>query len=180
MKNYAPYKRIVLFFVSLVNILFMSCIFAYAWYNHYSMTMYIVQFYRKGHYLVIALYAVILMFFSYMYGGLKIGQLRNVEVILSQYLSLFLTNIVMYIVISLLAFRFVNPFVLLLSMAAEMVVTTIFNIVVIYFYNRVFQPWRILLIYGEHPAADLVYKVSARSDKYIIYDAVNIDGIYLR
>ena len=31
------------------------------------------------------------------------------------------------------------------------------------------------MIYGDRPAADLVYKVEARRDKYAIYDAINID-----
>ena len=61
------------------------------------------------------------------------------------------------------------------AMAVEMTLSTIWNFVIIHFYNRIFQPWKILLIYGERPAADLVYKVEARRDKYAIYDAVNID-----
>ena len=56
-----------------------------------------------------------------------------------------------------------------------MIVSTIWNVIIIYFYNRIFQPWKILLIYGERPAADLVYKVEARRDKYAIYDAINVD-----
>jgi exopolysaccharide biosynthesis polyprenyl glycosylphosphotransferase len=32
-----------------------------------------------------------------------------------------------------------------------------------------------LLIYGEHSAVDLVYKVETRRDKYAIYDAINAD-----
>ena len=82
MKNYDPYKKIILFIVSLINIMLMAAIFAYAWYGYYFHTMYLVKFYRKGNYVLIALYAVILLFFSNMYGGFKIGQLRKVEVIL--------------------------------------------------------------------------------------------------
>ena len=153
----------------------MAAIFAYAWYGYYFHTMYVVKFYRKGNYVLIALYAVILLFFSNMYGGFKIGQLRRVEVMLSQYLSLFLTNIVIYIVISLLAFRFVNPVVLLLMMLAEMVVSALFTYIVTNLYNSIFQPWKILLIYGDRPAESLVNKVETRRDKYAIYDSVNID-----
>lgn len=175
MKNYDPYKKTILFFASLVNIILMAGVFAYVWYNYYSSMMYVTTFYRKGHYVVIGLFAIILFFFSNMYGGLKIGQLRRIEVMLSQYLSLLLTNIIAYIVISLLAFRAVNPMVLLMSLIVEMVIATIWNIIIIHVYNRIFQPWKILLIYGERPAADLVYKVEARRDKYAIYDAINID-----
>ncbi len=174
MKNYDPYKRTILFFASFINIILMSALFAYAWYYHYADTMYVYKFYRRGHYVIIALYGLMLLFFSNMYGGLKIGQLRRIEVMLSQYLSLLFTNTLYYIIISLLAFRFVNPLMLFVLMGAEMVVSTIWNVVVIHIYNRIFQPWKILLVYGEYSAMGLVHKVETRRDKYAIYDAVNI------
>lgn len=178
MENYDPYKKTILFIVSLINILLMTAIFAFVWYGYYFDTMYSVKFYRNGNYLLIAFYAIVLLFFSNMYGGLKIGQLRKAEVMLSQYLSLFLTNIIIYFVISLLAFSLVNPLMLLLMMVIEMMVSSFVNYIIINIYNRVFPPWRILLIYGDRPAGDLVNKVETRRDKYAIYDAVNIyEGI---
>lgn len=178
MKNYDPYKKTILFIVSLINILLMTAIFAFVWYLHYHSMMYSVKFYRNGNYLITALYAIVLLFFSNMYGGLKIGQLRKAEVMLSQYLSLFLTNVVIYFVISLLSFRLVNPAMLLLMMVVEMFVSSFVNYIIINIYNRVFPPWKILLIYGNRPADNLVNKVETRRDKYAIYDAVNIyDGM---
>lgn len=178
MKNYDPYKKIILFVVSLVSIMLMTAIFAYIWYNYYFDTMYNFKFYRRGNYVIIALYAVVLLFFSSMYGGFKIGQLRKVEVVLSQFLSLFLTNIIMYIVISLLAFRFVNPTVLFIMMLVEMFILSVFYYIAIHFYNCIFQPWKILLIHGKRPAMGLVHKVETRRDKYAIYDAIDVnDGI---
>lgn len=175
MKNFDLYKRTILFFASMINVCMMTALFSYSWYHFYADMMYTYRFYRRGNYVVLALYAVLLFFFSNMYGSLKIGRFRRIEVLLSQYLSLFLTNVVMYVVISLLAFRFVTPFYLFVVLLAEMLVSTIWNVIVIKLYNRIFQPWKILLVYGERPAADLVYKVEARRDKYAIYDAVNIN-----
>lgn len=175
MKNYDPYKKTILFIISLISIMLMTAVFSYVWYNYYFDTMYRFKFYRRGNYMLIALYAVVLLFFSSMYGGLKIGQLRKAEVMLSQCLSLFMTNIVTYIVISLLAFRLVNPTVLFLMMLVEMVISSIFNYIAIYFYNSIFQPWKILLIYGNRPALGLVHKVETRRDKYAIYDAINVN-----
>lgn len=175
MKNFDPYKRTILFFASMINVCMMTALFSYSWYHFYADMMYTYRFYRRGNYVVLALYAVLLFFFSNMYGSLKIGRFRRIEVLLSQYLSLFLTNVVMYVVISLLAFRFVTPFYLFVVLLAEMLVSTIWNVIVIKLYNRIFQPWKILLVYGERPAADLVYKVEARRDKYAICDAVNIN-----
>lgn len=175
MKNFDSYKRTILFFASMINVCMMTALFSYSWYHFYADMMYTYRFYRRGNYVVLALYAVLLFFFSNMYGSLKIGRFRRIEVLLSQYLSLFLTNVVMYVVISLLAFRFVTPFYLFVVLLAEMLVSTIWNVIVIKLYNRIFQPWKILLVYGERPAADLIYKVEARRDKYAIYDAVNIN-----
>ena len=175
MKNFDPYKRIILFFASVINIVLMTTVFAYGWYHYYAATMYVITFYRRGHYAVIALYGLMLLFFSNMYGSLRIGQYRRIEVLLSQYLSLFLTNFLFYFIICLLAFGFVKPWVLLLVMLGEMSVSTIFNILVIRLYNRIFQPWKLLLIYGERSAEDLIYKVETRRDKYAIYDAINIE-----
>lgn len=174
--KFDPYKRTILFFASIINIGLMTLIFAYVWYGYYAATMFQnITFYRKGHYVLLALYGLLLFFFSNMYGGLKIGQLRRIEVMLSQYLSLFLTNVVAYVIISLLAFRFVDPLRLLGAMVVEMVVSSVWNVFIIYGYNKIFQPWKLLLIYGERPAADLVCKVETRRDKYAIYDAINID-----
>lgn len=176
MKNYDPYKRMVLFFSSLINIVLLTATFYVAWFVYYSKQMFNNQtFYYKGNYVVIVLYALLLAFFSKMYGGLKIGQLRRLEVMLSQMLSVFLVNIVTYLVVSLLAFALVNPMPLLLMMLSECVIIIIWTIVVMKVYNRFFQPWKILLIYGERPAEDLVYKVETRRDKYAIYDAINAD-----
>ena len=96
MKNYDPYKKTILFFASLINIVLMALVFSYAWYHYYAGTMFVTTFYRRGHYAIIGLYAMILFFFSTMYGSMKIGQYRRLEVMLSQYLSLFLSNVVMY------------------------------------------------------------------------------------
>lgn len=175
MKNYDVYKRTILFLASCISIVFMCALFAYAWYEYYVETMYVVKFYRRGNYVVIALYGLVMFFFSNMYGGLKIGQHRRVEIMLSQYLSLLLTNMVYYVIISLLAFRFVNPFVLVLLMGAEMVVITIWNIILIRIYNRIFPPWKILLIHGERSTEELINKVETRQDKYVIYDSIDVN-----
>ncbi|MCH5264473.1 MAG: sugar transferase [Lachnospiraceae bacterium] len=174
-RNYDPYKKTILFFLSLISILLMTAVFAYFWYHTYAETMYVYRFYRRGNYAMIGLYALLLYFFSKMYGALRIGQLRRVEVVLSHFLSTFLANFVMYIIICLLAFGFVYPGGMLLMQLIDFVIAAVWTVFASKFYNRIFQPWKILLIYGERPAADLVYKVEARRDKYAIYGAIHVD-----
>lgn len=175
MKNYDPYKKTILFFLSLVNIVLMTVLFAFFWYRFFAGTMYVYRFYRKGNYVVIFLYAIFLVFFTRMYGAMKIGQLRRIEVILSQYLSIFIVNVITYMIISLLAFRMINILPVLRMTLGDFVITTIWSFCAGRVYGHIFKSWKILLIYGERPATDLVYKVEERRDKYAIYDAVNVN-----
>ena len=124
---------------------------------------------------MIALYGMLLYFFSRMYGALRIGQLRRIEVLLSHFLAAFMANAVIYIVICLLAFRLVNPGGIFLMQILDCVIASVWTIFASEIYTRIFPPWKILLIYGDRPATDLVYKVEERRDKYAIYGAININ-----
>lgn len=172
-KNYDPYKKTILFVFSLISVVLMAIVFAFFWYRIYWDTMYFFHFYRKGNWAMVGLYAILVYFFSAMYGALRIGQLRRMEVVLSQFLATFLANLVMYIVICLLAFGMVNPAYMFLMQLIDCVIATIWTIFATLFYNRIFQPWKILLIYGDRPAAELVNKVETRRDKYAIYGAID-------
>lgn len=175
MRNFDPYKKTILFFLSLLNILMMTILFSYFWYHYFAETMYTFRFYRRGNYVVIILYSVFLIFFTRMYGAMKIGQLRRIEVILSQYLSIFISNLITYVIVSLLAFRFVNILPMLFMTMGDFVITTLWTFLAGRIYGRIFKSWKILLIYGDRPATDLVYKVEERRDKYAIHDAINVN-----
>ena len=107
----------------------MATVFAYFWYLVYWDTMYFFHFYRKGNWALIGLYAILVYFFSTMYGALRIGQLRRMEVVLSQFLATFLANIVMYFVVCLLAFGLVNPGYMILMQLIDCVIAVVWTVV---------------------------------------------------
>lgn len=176
LRNYDPYKKTILFTLSLINILLMTFLFSWFWYHFFAGTMYTYRFYRRGNYVIIGLYALFLIFFGRMYGATKLGQLRRIEVILSQFLSIFISNWVTYIIISLLAFRFINILPILVMTLGDFVITVLWFFGASAVYGRIFKSWKILLIYGERPASDLVYKVEERRDKYAISDAIHVSA----
>ena len=176
LRNYDPYKKTILFTLSLINILLMKFLFSWFWYHFFAGTMYTYRFYRRGNYVIIGLYALFLIFFGRMYGATKLGQLRRIEVILSQFLSIFISNLVTYIIISLLAFRFINILPVLVMTLGDFVITVLWSFGASAVYGRIFKSWKILLIYGERPASDLVYKVEERRDKYAISDAIHVSA----
>ncbi len=176
LRNYDPYKKTILFTLSLINILLMTFLFSWFWYHFFAGTMYTYRFYRRGNYVIIGLYALFLIFFGRMYGATKLGQLRRIEVILSQFLSIFISNWITYIIISLLAFRFINILPVLVMTLGDFVITVLWFFGASAVYGRIFKSWKILLIYGERPASDLVYKVEERRDKYAISDAIHVSA----
>ena len=82
MKNYEQYKRIIRFLTSVTILAAEIGIYWFVWETCIS-EMAGTPFFRKGDWLMIAVYGLLLLFFSKMYGGLKIGYLERGNVLYS-------------------------------------------------------------------------------------------------
>lgn len=91
MKNYEQYKRLIRFFTSIAILSVEVGIYWMAWIYCFSLAAG-SPFFRKGDWLMAAVYALLLLFFSRMYGGLKIGYLERGNVLYSQILAVSLVN----------------------------------------------------------------------------------------
>ena len=60
-------------------------------------------YYRRGHWTIIVLYAVVLILFMKVLGGFRVGYLRNLDVLYSQILSVCAANAVEYLQLALIA-----------------------------------------------------------------------------
>ena len=86
MKNYEQYKRMIRFLTSVTILAAEIGIYWLVWETSIS-EMAGTPFFRKGDWLMIAVYGLLLLFFSKMYGGLKIGYLERGNVLYSQILA---------------------------------------------------------------------------------------------
>ena len=73
------YKRMIVFFLASLLILVQALIFAIVWYDYYRELIF-EPFWRKGNWVLIALYALINTLFAQLYGGLKVGYLKRIDV----------------------------------------------------------------------------------------------------
>lgn len=149
-------------------------IFGYVWEVFYSNVI-IQPFYKKGNWLVIALYAMILYIFSKIYNGYKVGSLRISEIIYSQTLAILFTNVIMYLQISLIGRYFLWSLPIVIMTVAQMCLIVLWACISNKVYYNVFPPRKMILVYGSHSATKLVGKMSKRDDKYLICSAVNAD-----
>lgn len=181
MRNSEQYKRVVKSLSSMIIILAQMGIYWITWINYYNDNIEL-PFFRKGNWLMVAIFGIQLFFFSKIYGGLKVGYLKVGDVIYSQILSLFCTNALTYFQICLLDRHFVNMVPLVVMMAAQIVVTIIWTAGFQRLYGQLFPPRKMILIYGEKPTFGLREKISTRGDKYQICESISIgsglEGVY--
>lgn len=174
MKKAFRYKRILLFFTTLVVLFLHTGMFWYIWDIYYNNQM-LAPFTMRGNWLMIAVYVVLLYTFSIIYGAYKVGYLRTTEVVYSQVLSLLAVNFITYCQISLLSLRLVNPLLMIALLLAQLVVSILWAILANRLYLRLYPPRKMIIVYGSHNATELVLKMSRRSDKYRICASVNIE-----
>jgi exopolysaccharide biosynthesis polyprenyl glycosylphosphotransferase len=168
------YKRVIMFTLSLVAVVCLAGMFWYVWDSFYSNRI-IQPFYRKGNWLVLAIYTALLYVFTKVYGGYKVGYYRVSEIIYSQVLALLFTNVITYWQISLIGRRFMWSVPMIVVTVAQIAFVVLWAYGANRVYFRVFHPRKMLLVYGSRSATRLVYKMSKRSDKYLICAAISAE-----
>ncbi|MCD8038338.1 MAG: sugar transferase [Lachnospiraceae bacterium] len=168
-------KRTVILQMSLIGLVFQTALYIYVWqqvYNDIMQSGMWRSFYRKGFWLLAAVYFVLLLFFTATYGGLRIGYLKPMDVFFSQVISIICTNVVSYFQISLLSLQLVTPYPLLLMMLGQFVISAMWTLISHRLYKRFFPPRKLLFISGERPVEDILKKFETRRDKYRIVKCI--------
>ena len=173
MRPYEPFKRLFRLLGALLLLGAETCVFGYVW-NGYFNKLIEFPFWRRGNWLMIALYAGLLFFFLFTYGGLKIGYLKKENLLCSQILSIGLLNLITYIQISLLDKKFHSPKVLVIMTITQLLLAIGWTFLFQRLYRFLFPPRRMLLVYGDRQAFHLVEKINSREDKYYLQTAIHI------
>ncbi|MDD7185869.1 MAG: exopolysaccharide biosynthesis polyprenyl glycosylphosphotransferase [Ruminococcus sp.] len=167
------YKRLFSFGASMILLGFLTAFFGFIWYRYYSDTI-ILPYYRRGNWVLIAIYTILIMIFFKAYGGFKVGYLKKTDMFYSQMISIVCVNVITYFQISLIGRDFMRGFPIVYLTGAEIVFIFFWNLFVDKIYFLVYPPRRLIILYGSRQAASLVMKMSTRVDKYMICESVNI------
>lgn len=173
-KNNDSFKRLFSIITAAAMIMLFAGAFGIVWYSCYSDEI-MLPFYRRGNWVIIAIYVVLMLLFSNVFGGLKTGYLRRTDTFYSQSLSMFCVNTVAYFQISLIERHFSQLVPMLLLTLIDIAILPIWIIVTNKLYFSFFPPRKLVIIYGERAAAELVKKMSRRVDKYMICESVSAD-----
>jgi len=176
LRTMESFKRLINLMLSAGCLALEIGIFAYNWLVHfqYSVVAPLQNFYFKGHILEIAIYGVFLLLLSNMYGGMRLGYLKNVEIIFSQVFATLMANVIIYAELSLMAFQLFVPKVFIMMMVEQTVVVIIYINIANRLYRSLFPPRKLLLIHGNRPVQEIYQKFETRKDKYRIVESVPI------
>lgn len=169
-------KRLINLGLSAICLALEIFIFYYHFKNHFTyMVIEPLQgFWEDGTLLEITFYGVLLLFLTTMYGGMRLGYLKNLEIIFSQVFSTLLTNIFIYAELSLMSRALLEPDIFLLMMAEQTAAVIIYTNIANKIYRTVFPARKLLLIHGDRPIEDICNKFESRRDKYVIVRTIHI------
>ena len=176
-QNREQYKHIFSFFSALLLLGMLTNQFAAMWYGDY-LDVLVLPFFRRGHWVVISIYAVIMFLFFKVYNAFKVGYLRRTDILLSQILSVCCGNAVAYLQISVILRRFAELMPMLKLTVQEFVIVIGWTIVTQKIYFFLYPPRKLIIVYGSPSAAALVMKMSYRVDKYMICESVSTKTDY--
>lgn len=152
-------------------------IFFYNFRTHLQWSL--VEGLRDAYYrytlLEVAFYGVLLFFFSFTYGGMRLGYLKNVEIIFSQVFATLIANILIYAELSIMARQLFVLKVFVMMMAEQIVTVIIYINIANKVYKSLFPPRELMLIHGDRPIQDICSKFESRKDKYKITKFAHIE-----
>ena len=176
--NKARNKNISLYVgaFNLIMLILFTMHFAYNW-NHYYNAMLREQFHGKGNTLMVFTMFLLVFISLKMWGGFKLGYIKLVNLVLSQFFALITIGIGEYLIIALTSGSVQHlgkiALYIALSLLIDVVFCIIYDLVGIRIYLLIFPPMKILQINGDYEN-HLRMKISNRSDKYEICEEISI------
>ena len=167
------YKRLISISSAAVLVVILAAGFGYVWYEYYS-TAIALPYYRRGNWVLIGIYALLVWLFFKVYGGFKLGYLKKTDMLYSQLISIAAVDFVSYFLISLIGRKFMPVTPMLLLTLVDFGYIALWTLCIGRIYFMIYPPRKLMILYGSHQAAALVLKMSQRVDKYMICESVSI------
>lgn len=104
------------------------------------------------------------------------GHVKLIDMIISQWVSVFIANFISYFILWLVAYHAVSAAPMILCVAIDAVVTALCSWLYTAIYHKLYVPQNMLLIYGNENALDLKFKMDTRKDKYVITEIISVQS----
>lgn len=162
-------------FMLCVKIMIVAAItvgFIHTWITHYVESL----FSNRGNYVVILAYVLILSTLSKLYGAFNIGVYRIHEIIYSFSLAIVFTNIVMYMILSLIARHMVAVPPLIAGTVYQILVVAICALCANTIYFKLYPARRVVAVFGDDITGfQLIKKMGFLPERFRIECGINAE-----
>ena len=135
----------------------------------------IFGFRYMGKYVLMGIYALLLLLVFQNSDCTSFGQLRIPELFIGQMIALVLVNFITYLQLCLIAEQMLSPMPMVFLLAAEVVVAVLLLLIYQKMYLKIYEPHDMLLIYGSREGVVLKIKMDSRLDKYHVTELASAD-----
>ena len=134
--------------IKLLNLIFITALFAFIWYHFYAYNLYYI-FFRRGNWVIILLYAILYYSYGRTYDAFQITIKRMAEIVYSQGIALLFTNAVSAIVTLILMRHLYNIWPYFLCYSVQMIISAVWTNLTHRWYFRHYPPVKSVMLHGE-------------------------------
>ena len=158
----------------IVEILILTAVFYGVWQVGYWGVAFPEDFVGNTLYLLLGVYALAMATVFSLCDCFRYGHAKLIDLAISQWLSVFLVDVLMFFVLCLVSGYRVRIWPMATAFALDFVLSFALCGLYTRIYHSLYVPRNMLLIYEEESALDLKFKMDARPDKYAITEVISI------
>lgn len=147
-------------------------LYYFIWRNEYDGGLF-PYYFGYGKYVLSGVYGLLVLVLFFNFDGFKFGYLKLSDVLISQWIALFIANFITYWQLCLIANVVITPMPMLALMLLDVVVSLICVALYTNIYHRIYVPKKMVMVYGRDDAMMLKFKMDTRSDKYQIVKLIS-------
>ena len=162
---------------ALIEVCVLVFSYHFVW-NAYYKENNIPFFYGDAKVLLDVIYAILIFVLFILCDSFKYGHRKFADILVSQWISLFIVNFITYLQLSLTANHLISLFPMLFLVVVDYILSFIMIYVFTAIYHQLYVPQNMLMIYGNEKALALKFKMDTRPDKYCITKIISYEKGY--
>ena len=171
MKNKNTIRKIE----SIIELAIMAIGYYFVWKYMIFDREYFFPFLGRGKYVLMGIYFILMLVIIHLCEGFKYGILKIADVLFSQWIAIFIVNVVTYLQLCLMANIMIPVKPMLLLTAGDFLLSGISVYIFFAIYERHSKASKLLMVYGNKESVGLKLKMDTRADSYNIKNIVSID-----
>ena len=172
--NREQFKRLLRILAALSITAGFAWLFWRVWKEQYNEAMK-ERFFFYGNVLMLITYVIIYIVCTKSFNGFRIGYHKILNIFGSQVLGITLANILTFIEISLVSHGRLSPQPIIKMTIIQYAAAGVWSFAFTKIFANIYPPRKMLIIYGNKSANELVKKMSSRVDKYIINESISCE-----